>query len=83
MQTDPPKADSPKRKRRWFQFSLRALLILTLICVVGSAWVARRIERKRNERRAVEAFRDLGGVVAYGVGPLDSPSNQYCQLADE
>ena len=25
MQTDPPKAEPPKRKRRWFQFSLRTL----------------------------------------------------------
>ena len=25
MQTDPPKADPPKRRRRWFQFSLRTL----------------------------------------------------------
>jgi hypothetical protein len=27
MQTEPSKADPPKRKRRWFQFSLRSLLI--------------------------------------------------------
>jgi hypothetical protein len=27
MQTEPPKADPHKRKRRWFQFSLRTLLI--------------------------------------------------------
>jgi hypothetical protein len=27
MQTEPPKADPPKRKRRWFQFSLRSLMI--------------------------------------------------------
>jgi hypothetical protein len=34
MQTEPPKADLPKRKRRWFQFSLRTLLIaVTLLCV--------------------------------------------------
>jgi hypothetical protein len=27
MQTEPTKADPPKRKRRWFQFSLRTLMI--------------------------------------------------------
>jgi hypothetical protein len=27
MQTESPKADPPKRKRRWFQFSLRTLMI--------------------------------------------------------
>ena len=31
MEAEPSKADSPKRKRRWFQFSLRTLLIFTLI----------------------------------------------------
>ncbi len=27
MEAEPPNADPPKRKRRWFQFSLRTLLI--------------------------------------------------------
>jgi hypothetical protein len=27
MQAEPLKAESPKRKRRWFQFSLRTLMI--------------------------------------------------------
>ena len=52
MQTEPPKADPPKHKRRWFQFSLRTLLIFTLICAVGSVWVARRIEQKRKVRES-------------------------------
>jgi hypothetical protein len=36
MQSAPPKADPPKRKRRWFQFSLRTLLILMLISAFGA-----------------------------------------------
>jgi hypothetical protein len=28
----------PKRKRRWLQFSLRSLLIFTLICAKGVGW---------------------------------------------
>ena len=31
MQTEPPKAEPPKRKRRWFQFRLRTLMIVTLL----------------------------------------------------
>jgi hypothetical protein len=31
MQTEPPKAEPPKRKRRWFQFSLRTPLVFTAI----------------------------------------------------
>ena len=65
MQTEPPKADPPKRKRRWFQFSLRSLLIFTLICAVGCAWVVRRMERKRKEREAVETLVERGGRATY------------------
>jgi hypothetical protein len=31
MRTEPPKADPPKRKRRWFQFSLRSVMIVTAV----------------------------------------------------
>jgi hypothetical protein len=35
MQTEPPKAEPPKRKRHWFQFSLRSLMIVvTLLLAV-------------------------------------------------
>jgi hypothetical protein len=51
MQADPPKADPPKRKRRWFQFSLRTLMIgVTLLAVpmgyVG--WQARIVRERRD-----------------------------------
>jgi hypothetical protein len=65
MQSEPPKADPPKRKRRWFQYSLRTLLIFTLICAIASAWLGRRIEQKRNERQAVEAIIKVFGTVTY------------------
>jgi uncharacterized protein len=39
MQTEPPKADPRKRKRRWFQFSLRSLLVLTTFVAIGTALV--------------------------------------------
>jgi Leucine Rich repeat len=72
MQTELPNADPPRRKRRWFQFSLRSLLIFTLICAIGSAWLGKRIEQKRKEREAVEAIAKFGGQVAYDY-ERDSP----------
>jgi hypothetical protein len=39
MQTEPIKAEPPKRKRRWFQFSLRALMALVTPLVVVCGYV--------------------------------------------
>jgi cell division protein FtsB len=61
MQAEPPQADPPKRKRRWFQFSLRTLLILvTLLAVLSAAvtWVIQdrqRLVRERDEAMGREA----------------------------
>jgi Tfp pilus assembly major pilin PilA len=37
MRTEPPNAEPPKRKRRWFQFSLRTLMIVVAIVAVQCA----------------------------------------------
>jgi Leucine rich repeat len=65
MQIESPKAEPPKRKRRWFQFSLRTLMIFTVICAIGAGRLGQRIEQKRKERAAVEAIAKLGGNVEY------------------
>src|ERR1700686_4232221 len=69
MEADPPKADPPKRKRRWFQFSLRSLMIVVTLLAVLCGYVAwlgkKRIERKRKECEAVTAIVRLGGGVGY------------------
>ena len=65
MEAEPPKTDAPKRKRRWFQFSLRTLMIFTMACAVGAGWLGKKIERKRNERDAVAVILKLGGIVMY------------------
>jgi hypothetical protein len=65
MQTEPPEAEQPKRKRRWFQFSLRSLMIFTLVCAIPCAWLGRKIERKRKEQGAVQAIELLNGAAHY------------------
>ena len=37
METEPTKAGPPKRKRRWFQFSLRTLMVVMAIVAVQCA----------------------------------------------
>jgi hypothetical protein len=40
MEAEPLKAEPPKRKRRWYQFSLRTLMILvTLFCAIAGGYV--------------------------------------------
>jgi hypothetical protein len=39
-----------KRKRRWYQFSLRALLVFVLLVSIGMSWLAVRRQRVRRQR---------------------------------
>ncbi len=57
--------DSPKPKRRWFQFSLRTLLVFVLIASIGMSWLAVRKERVRRQLEAVKAIQKAGGCVGY------------------
>src|SRR5437879_3693406 len=78
-------SDTPKRKRRWLQFSLRSLLIFTVLCALAAAWLGRKIERKRQEQAAVDAIRESGGTVVYdyedGNNP-DGPTRLRSLLGD-
>jgi hypothetical protein len=64
METEATSAP-PKHKRRWFQFSLRTLLIFTAVVAVGCCWLGYRIEQKRREREAVKAIEGTYGIVEY------------------
>jgi len=39
-----------KRKRRWFQFSLRSVLIFVLLVSIGLSWLGVKLERARRQR---------------------------------
>lgn len=91
-----PNAGRPKRKRRWLQFSLRSLMIFTLVVAIPCAWLGHRIEEKRRERQAVAAIVKLGGGLRYdyenapGKVPLEPPGprvlrsllgeNYFCEV---
>ena len=51
--------------RRWSQFSLRSLLILTAVVAVAAGRLGQKIERKHKERETVEAILKQGGAVWY------------------
>jgi hypothetical protein len=56
MQVDPPDSDPPKRKRRWFQFSLRSLLIVVTLAAMA-CWVI--VDRQRLIRERDDALKRL------------------------
>ena len=57
---------SDKPKRRWFQFSLRALLIGITVGSVGFGWYMYRWRRQQAEqRKAVVAVKELGGSASF------------------
>jgi hypothetical protein len=60
MQTEPPIADPPKRKRRWFQFRLRTLMVVVTIMAAGCAWIAHE-GRIVQERTALRQWIEEGG----------------------
>jgi hypothetical protein len=54
MPIEPLNAEPPKRKRRWFQFSLRTLMIGVTVLAVG-CWIG--VDRARLIRERDEALR--------------------------
>jgi len=57
----------PKPKRRWLQFSLRSLILFTLIGGVASGRLGRMVEEKYDKARAIEEQRkawDESGLIA-------------------
>ena len=55
MQTEPTKAEPPKRTRRWFQFSLRTLLIGVTLFAVPCAYVGWQAAIVRERKSLLEA----------------------------
>jgi hypothetical protein len=59
-------AVSDKPKRRWFQFSLRALLIGITVGSVALGWYMYRWRRQQAEqRKATAAVKELGGSASH------------------
>jgi Leucine-rich repeat (LRR) protein len=54
-----------KPKSRWFQFSLRTLLLLMLVACIGLGWVAMKKRQGEREKAAVVAIEKLGGNVQW------------------
>ena len=51
----------PRCRRRWFQYSLRTLMLFMFACVTASAWVGWELAKTRRERTAVAKIESCGG----------------------
>lgn len=62
-------------KRRWYQFSLKMLLVgMTVLCIGPGGYVAYEQAKARKQKAAVEAIKNLGGHVEYyQTTPARSP----------
>src|SRR5678815_5698217 len=59
-----------KSRRRWYQFSLRTLLIAMLVLSAGFGEIGRRIYQAREQAAKVAALRALGISAMYDTQPV-------------
>jgi len=55
----------PKPKRRWYQFSLRTLLVLVTLFAVACSWYAYEMREAAKRRAAIAELEELGALVRY------------------
>ncbi len=73
-----------KPKRRWYQFSLRTLFIITTLFAIPCSWYAYEMNEAAKRRAAIEKIEKLGGEVIYydATDPFTSlePARWYSWL---
>ncbi len=65
MNTTESQPAAPKPKRRWYQYSLRTLLLAFVLFALAMGWVETRLQRAQQQRAAVERINGLGGFSEY------------------
>jgi hypothetical protein len=68
-----PAADKKPHRRRWYQYSLRTLLIVVTIFAVACSWFTVKMRAAEKQRRAVEGLARSQCRVFYGYQMI--PSN--------
>ena len=63
MTTDQP--TNPKPKRRWYQYSLRTLLIFVTLFAVACSWFGVKLQQAKRQKYAAQSIMELGGFVGY------------------
>ena len=74
--------ESPKPKRHWFQFSLRTLLVMTVIFSCGLGWVANERRKNTKYQSDYDALCRIGNVQFF-IRRWTSPPNLAQLLGDD
>jgi hypothetical protein len=54
-----------KPKHRWFQYSLRTLLVFVTLCAFACSWLAVKMRQAERQREAATAIEKLGGDIEW------------------
>lgn len=60
-----PDSHRPKRRFRWFRYSLRTLMLFVTACALACSWLAVKLKEAKRQHKAVEAIQKAGGQVHY------------------
>jgi hypothetical protein len=73
------RANKPRTRRRWLQFSLRTLLIVVFLWALLFGWLGLRLHRARRQRIAIEALeaRSAWTLYDYQYVAEERPSFTY------
>jgi len=88
MESEPPKAEPPKRGRRWYQFSLRTLLIVVTLLAIPCAYLSWQAKIVAERRRLLHVLAKGGGCysvptdrgIAFFVGSIPENGEFYLQI---
>ena len=87
MSSPEPLPSPAERRRRWFQYRLRTLVVFVLMCAIPGSWFAVRMQQAKKQREAVEAIERLLGSVWYDYqdrdGELPGPTWLRDLLGDD
>ena len=67
-----PTTAARPRRRRWFRYSLRTLIVCVTLAAIGMAWVVREREQSRRELEVARELEASGAIVELG-GRFDVP----------
>ena len=60
---------APKPNLRWFQYSLRTLLVVLTLGAIICSWLAVKLQQAKREREAAAAITELGGKMRWYAEP--------------